>query len=1418
MKQYQIPAEKMFCRGDAVSYELECTNPVPGRAFLRTTLGNACIRFKETVDRIEDDNKLTGKAWHDLEMDRISSSRYRITIPLTECGVFESKCFFIPDDMSLPIRWPAGDNFTLKVGNPVNAGGNTMYTAFVRLFDFRNTDKNVSCEELKKSEKLLDDADYAVIPPSGTFRQLISKLDFIMNDMKCRIVQLLPVHPVPVEYGRMGRFGSPFAATDYFAVDPALADFDEKATPLEQFGELLDAVHARGGRLFMDIPVNHTGWASKLQSEHPDYFVRESDGTFVSPGAWGTVWEDLCKLDYSRNPIILFMAKVFLFWCRMGVDGFRCDAGYMLPEKAWEYIVAKVRLEYQDTVFMLEGLGGRIEVQNKLLNPTGLDWAYSELFQNYSRDAISGYLQYMQYLSAEFGPLVNFAETHDNDRIAKKGRNYAAVRMALTALSAPAGAFGFCNGVEFLATEKINVHEKTSLNWGTEENLIPLIRLLNTLLNNHEAFALNSSFELIPQNGNGIVFVRRSRDGMRRVLVIINLSMEHSFDAVFSASVLDDWQNAVFLDGKYRNISVSNGRAGLSLEVGEWVVIGTEPEFFEKMRMMSEKAECFSKLSYEQQLKAAVLKIYTAVSPYPERLDSDFDMSCMLEIFRESPFDAVRKISGSLYPEVLRFELETDIRRQVMAGGEKLLLIRGENYFHASLSAGKHNFDSEYAVKVDDGYAALLKIPQYKEEYPRELELKFSVFENGVSKNYTGHLLQLGQYDIPQVKLRRNHKDIDRSTLALLSNENNSMSYIRGRWSSIESKYDAILAGNCNPQVPVDRRVMFSNLRAWIVVNDFSQALDFNVQKSFTGGNRNIAEWIFEVPVGQGAMVNIIFRIMLAENGNAVRILMIRPEGIDAGHLASEIPVKLILRPDVDDRINHTVTKAYMGAEKTFPASLRVMDKGFYFGPDSNCQLEMTVDNGRFVREDEWRYNQFLAAENYYGLEDHTDIYSPGYFELKLSGGQTGILTAGMLVSGMIKHLSDFRWGDEKIVESMLPGEIICEGLRRFIVKRDEFKTVIAGYPWFLDWGRDTLIVLRGLTDAGFEDESLAILRQFAKFEKDGTLPNMIRGNDDSNRDTTDAPLWFFVAVHDFIDKFNRPEILQMDNGAGRTVLECMESIVRNYIAGTPNWIKADPETMLIYNPPHFTWMDTNYPAGTPREGYPVEIQALWYHALEFLGRYRKDYKKVAEKVAENFEKYFYRKDLQRYSDCIHVHGGFAPVSSGTADDHIRPNQLFAITLGLIKDPEKMPAVIDNCGKLVIPGGIRSLADAGVEYKLPVYLNGQLLNDPGAPYQGSYNGPEDTSRKVSYHNGTAWCWVFPSYCEALYLAGGEKCRHKAMMLLLSSVAVLEGGIPGQLPEIIEGSYPHQPGGCPAQAWSMSEFGRVYHLLEKKKEV
>ena len=279
MRQSIIPVRTIFHAGDTVTFRLEGIAPGrTGRAVVRSNLGRAEIRRREIVDFDEHNRPPAGLDWHDVELQCNPDGSRSVTLPLTQMGVFEAKCCFIPDG-GAPIEWAEGDNFRIKVESAAALTANTIYCAFVRQFGENLTSEYAGGQPPAVAE--LDRAGYAVLPPSGTFRGLIRQLDHIFGALGCRILQLLPIHPVPTTYGRMGLYGSPFAALDYFNVDPALAEFDRKATPLEQFGELVDAVHARDGRIFMDIPVNHTGWASKLQGEHPEYFVRSADGTDV---------------------------------------------------------------------------------------------------------------------------------------------------------------------------------------------------------------------------------------------------------------------------------------------------------------------------------------------------------------------------------------------------------------------------------------------------------------------------------------------------------------------------------------------------------------------------------------------------------------------------------------------------------------------------------------------------------------------------------------------------------------------------------------------------------------------------------------------------------------------------------------------------------------------------------------------------------------------------------------------------------------------------------------------------------------------------------------------------------------------------------------------------------------------------------
>ena len=261
---------------------------------------------------------------------------------------------------------------------------------------------------------------------------------------------------------------------------------------------------------------------------------------------------------------------------------------------------------------------------------------------------------------------------------------------------------------------------------------------------------------------------------------------------------------------------------------------------------------------------------------------------------------------------------------------------------------------------------------------------------------------------------------------------------------------------------------------------------------------------------------------------------------------------------------------------------------------------------------------------------------------------------------------------------------------------------------------------------------------------------------------------------------------------------------------GTPNGIVMDPESGLIFSPSHFTWMDTNYPAGSPRQGYPIEIQALWFASLQVLARLDPAdsvWSQTAQQVRASIAQYFVVPGQAHLSDCLHVGPG-QPARDAHADDCLRCNQLFALTLGAIDDVEHQNAILRSAERLLVPGAIRSLADQAVATALPISHNGGALNDPMHPYWGQYCGDEDTSRKPAYHNGTAWTWPFPSYVEALICVHGAPVRDTALAILHSSDMLLQDGCLGQIPEIVDGNAPHIQRGCGAQAWGITELYRV----------
>jgi predicted glycogen debranching enzyme len=323
----------------------------------------------------------------------------------------------------------------------------------------------------------------------------------------------------------------------------------------------------------------------------------------------------------------------------------------------------------------------------------------------------------------------------------------------------------------------------------------------------------------------------------------------------------------------------------------------------------------------------------------------------------------------------------------------------------------------------------------------------------------------------------------------------------------------------------------------------------------------------------------------------------------------------------------------------------------------------------------------------------------------------------------------------------------------------------------------------------------------------------MIRGEDDSNRDTSDAPLWFIVSVADLMEREEHDGFLT-ETAGDRTIREVIISLAQGYIHGTPNGIVMDPSSGLIYSPSHFTWMDTNYPAGTPRQGYPISIQALWFAALTLLARIDHDplWSTLAKQVQDSIHTYYTRPGQSWLCDCLH---GTAGQSAGqsVADDHLRPNQLLAVTLGAVTDPTLRAGIIEACMELLIPGALRTLADRRVTFALPIERHSRLLNDPFLPFWPHYEGDEDTRRKPAYHNGTAWPWLMPMLAEAMLLTWGSPAKARASGILASSAPLFQRFSLGSLEEIVDGGYPHAPRGCGSQAWSITEWVRVRKLLE-----
>ena len=472
-------------------------------------------------------------------------------------------------------------------------------------------------------------------------------------------------------------------------------------------------------------------------------------------------------------------------------------------------------------------------------------------------------------------------------------------------------------------------------------------------------------------------------------------------------------------------------------------------------------------------------------------------------------------------------------------------------------------------------------------------------------------------------------------------------------------------------------------------------------------------------------------------------------------------------------------------------------------------EFRLSSNRGVFtpVRAWHWRIKHRVEAER--GLSDLEDQFAAGTFAVELQPGETFALAASL------EERPSLDWEKSLAAERAREADLIAQaGMQgdydwvqqlvlaadQFIVKRGEGQTVIAGYHWFGDWGRDTMIALPGLTlTTGRYEAAADILRTFARFVSQGMLPNRFPDQGEQPRvayHTVDATLWYFHAIDQYAETSG-------DDGLARELFPVLEDVVDWHARGTRYRIYVDPDDGLLYaGEPgaQLTWMDAKIDEWvvTPRIGKPVEINALWVNALRVMDALRRKlglqgrraYSSMAARASQSFEKFWYARGGYLYD----VVGG--PEGD---DPSLRPNQLFAVSLprGPLAGPEhsaRARSIVDACAaQLLTSYGLRSLSPAHRDYT------------------GMFTG-DQRQRDAAYHQGTAWGWLIGPFVEAHFRAYGDVYAARSFLAPFEH-HLSDFGL-GSIAEVFEGDAPFIARGCIAQAWSVAEALRAWAKLRQ----
>jgi predicted glycogen debranching enzyme len=525
--------------------------------------------------------------------------------------------------------------------------------------------------------------------------------------------------------------------------------------------------------------------------------------------------------------------------------------------------------------------------------------------------------------------------------------------------------------------------------------------------------------------------------------------------------------------------------------------------------------------------------------------------------------------------------------------------------------------------------------------------------------------------------------------------------------------------------------------------------------------------------------------------------------------------IRLILRPSFHFRPHD----ASVGGDFAKPYTLLTVNDRIEVQSELAPPLRMRlaapgaslVLNGGSYRQVHYR------VEKARGYEHEGSLWNPGYFRADLAEGEQATLVASIehwdtigAVDPALALQAELQRRERLITQAhpeaqqgfaaellLAADQFVIQPITRTAdvavahASGDEVRTVIAGYHWFTDWGRDTMISLEGLTlVTGRQSEAGYLLRTFGRYVRDGLIPNMFpEGEREGLYHTADATLWYFHALARYLDATNDRETLNI-------LLPTLRDIVEHHLRGTRFGIHVDPRDGLLSQGAQgyqLTWMDAKVGdwVVTPRRGKAVEICALWYNALRLLERwyYEQGDGDNAATIAAHAE----HARASFNARFWYAEGGYlydvVDGEDGRNDSSLRPNQLLAISLDYpVLEFAHWKSVLQRCqDELLTPVGLRSLAPGNPDYK--------------ATYDGDLR-----SRDAAYHQGTVWAWLIGPFIDAWLRVYPEQTE-KAQEMLAGFERHLGEGCLGSISEVFDAETPHRPRGCIAQAWSVAEVLR-----------